>query len=173
MAILAPLGAERSAKMENPGTTSVTDLSPQPHKLTSREIEAANRAEATALLIRAGFRVYRPEADVHGEDLVVREPGGKLSAVQLKGRPTVEWERYGGRQILMLFPDPDPPGTHRDWFLVDHDEFFKLAEKKHGASPKWDRSWSYPTIGKELRAFLENHSHRSWAKAGNGGKATS
>jgi hypothetical protein len=73
----------------------------------------------------------------------------------------------------MLFPDPDPPGTQRDWFLVDHDEFFKLVERKHGASPKWDRSWSYPTIGKELRAFLENHSHRSWAKAGNGGKATS
>ena len=85
--------------MENPGTITVTDQSPQPHKLTSREIEAANRAEATAILIRAGFRVYRPEADVQGEDLVVREPGGKLSAVQLKGRPTVEWERYGGRQI--------------------------------------------------------------------------
>lgn len=161
MANLAPFGAERSAKMENPGTTSVTDLSFQCHKLTSREIEAANRAEATALLIRAGFRVYRPEADVHGEDLVVREPGGKLSAVQLKGRPTVEWERYGGRQILMLFPDPDPPGAHRDWFLVGHDEFFKWVEKKHGASPKWDGSWSYPKIGKELRAFLENRSQRS------------
>ena len=173
MAILAPLGAERSAKMENPGTTTVTDQSPQPHKLTSREIEAANRAEATALLIRAGFRVYRPEADVHGEDLVVREPGGKLSAVQLKGRPTVEWARYGYREILMLFPDPKPPGANRDWFLVGHDEFFKWVEKKHGASPKWDRSWSYPKIGKELRAFLENHSHRSWARAGNGCKATS
>jgi hypothetical protein len=37
-------------------------------KLTANEIEAANRAEATALLIRVGYRVYRPEADCYGED---------------------------------------------------------------------------------------------------------
>jgi hypothetical protein len=30
--------------------------------LDSNEIEAANRAEATATLLRAGYRVYRPEA---------------------------------------------------------------------------------------------------------------
>ncbi len=28
---------------------------------TANEIEAANRAEATALLIRSGYRVYRPK----------------------------------------------------------------------------------------------------------------
>jgi phosphoglycolate phosphatase-like HAD superfamily hydrolase len=39
---------------------------------TSNEIEAANRAEVTAILIRAGYRVYRPEADVSGKDLVIR-----------------------------------------------------------------------------------------------------
>src|SRR5258707_15509303 len=43
-------------------------------QLTSNELEAANRAEATALLIRAWYRVYRPEADGYGEDLVVRTP---------------------------------------------------------------------------------------------------
>ena len=37
---------------------------------TPNEIEAANRAEVTAILIRAGYRVYRPDADVSGEDLV-------------------------------------------------------------------------------------------------------
>ncbi len=58
--------------------------------LTSNEVEAANRAEATALLIRAGYRVYRPEADCYGEDLVVRTPTGELRAVQLKSRPTVD-----------------------------------------------------------------------------------
>jgi hypothetical protein len=42
--------------------------------LTNNEIEAANRAESTALLIRAGYRVYRPEADCYGEDLIVRTP---------------------------------------------------------------------------------------------------
>jgi phosphoglycolate phosphatase-like HAD superfamily hydrolase len=50
-------------------------------ELTSNELEAANRAEATALLIRCGYRVYRPEADAYGEDLVVRDPGGHLMAV--------------------------------------------------------------------------------------------
>lgn len=56
--------------------------------LKSNEVEAANRAEATALLIRAGFRVYRPEADVSGEDLVIRTQDGELRTVQMKGRPT-------------------------------------------------------------------------------------
>jgi hypothetical protein len=74
--------------------------------LKSNEIEAANRAEATALLIRAGYRVYRPEADVSGEDLVVRTPQGELRAVQMKGRPTVDWRRYGGVNVWMLVPDP-------------------------------------------------------------------
>jgi phosphoglycolate phosphatase-like HAD superfamily hydrolase len=45
-----------------------------PKRLAHNEIEAANRAEATAILIRAGYRVYRPEADVSGEDLVIRTP---------------------------------------------------------------------------------------------------
>ncbi len=50
---------------------------PRP-RLSSAEIEAANRAEATALLIRAGYSVYRPEADVRGEDLILRTPAGLL-----------------------------------------------------------------------------------------------
>lgn len=97
---------------------------PTKKKLSSNEIEAANRAEATSLLIRAGYRVYRPEADVTGEDLVVRTPDGSLRTVQLKGRPTVEWARYGGRQIWMLFPDPAGPIPGRNWFLIDHDAFY-------------------------------------------------
>jgi hypothetical protein len=52
--------------------------------LTSNEIEAANRAEATVLLIRGGYRVYRPEADVFGEDLIVRTSDGDLLPVQIK-----------------------------------------------------------------------------------------
>jgi hypothetical protein len=58
-----------------------------PPTLTSNELEAANRAEATALLIRAGYRVYRPEADGYGEDLVVRTPSGELLPLPLRSRP--------------------------------------------------------------------------------------
>ena len=58
-----------------------------PPTLTSNELEAANRAEATALLIRAGYRVYRPGADGYGEDLVVRTPSGELLPLPLRSRP--------------------------------------------------------------------------------------
>jgi hypothetical protein len=75
-------------------------------QLTPNEKEAANRAEVTALLIRKGYRVYRPEADCHGEDLILRTPDGELLAVQLKARPEVDWNRYGGKSLWVLFPDP-------------------------------------------------------------------
>jgi hypothetical protein len=94
-------------------------------KLTSTNaIEAANRAEVTAILIRAGYRVYRPEADVSGEDLVIRIPDGELRSVQMKARPLVHWKLYGGKDMWMLFPDPtgDIPG--RPWFFIKHDELF-------------------------------------------------
>lgn len=133
-----------------------------PRRLSSAEIEAANRAEATALLIRAGYRVYRPEADVSGEDLIIRTPSGMLRPVQLKGRPSVEWARYGGQGIWMLFPDRDGPIPGRDWFMIEHDVFYAWVADRHGATPKWDQSWSYPHIGQQLAAFLEPHSHRNW-----------
>lgn len=123
--------------------------------------EAANSAEVTALLIRYGYRVYRPEADIEGEDLVVRAPDGvqmlkgELRAVQLKGRPIVDWRRYGGRGLWMLFPSaPYVSGVLREWFLVPHDDLFAWVEERHGSAPKWDRHWSYPTIGKDLAFFL-------------------
>lgn len=59
-------------------------------ELATNEREAANRAEVTALLIPEGYRVYRPEADSHGEDLILRTPRGALRAVQLKSRPAVD-----------------------------------------------------------------------------------
>lgn len=68
--------------------------------LTSNEIEAANRAEAIALLIRAGYRVYRPEADCY---------------VHL-----YEW-----------------------------------MEGRHGHTPLWNRTWSYPSISEELSCYLD------------------
>ena len=125
-----------------------------PHPLSSNELEAANRAEATALLIRSGYRVYRPEADVHGEDLVLRAPSGDLLPVQLKGRPTVDWPRYGGKGIQMLFPDPNG-ALGRPWFLVPHDEFFDWVRGRHGEAPRWQNYWSYRALTRGLTAFLE------------------
>jgi hypothetical protein len=125
-------------------------------ELTANEIEAANRAEATALLIRAGYRVYRPEADCYGEDLILRTPSGELRAVQLKGRPAVDWNRYGkGQSLWMLFPDPKSTGLGRKWFLVPHDQFYEWVKARHGHAPKWREAWIYPGVPRELRRFLE------------------
>jgi hypothetical protein len=125
-------------------------------KLTANEIEAANRAEATALLIRAGYRVYRPEADCYGEDLILRTPNGELRAVQLKGRPAVDWNKYGkGQSLWMLFPDPKSTGLGRKWFLVPHDQLDEWVKGRHGHAPKWNEVWSYPTVSRELGRFLE------------------
>jgi hypothetical protein len=120
------------------------------------ETEAANRAEVTALLIRAGYRVYRPEADCYGEDLLLRSPSpnGELRAVQLKARPEVDRKRYGGKSLWMLFTDPKGSSA-RKWFLVPHDEFYEWTKDKHGHAPKFKEAWSYPSVSKELGRFLD------------------
>ena len=134
-----------------------------PKRLAHNEIEAANRAEATAILIRAGYRVYRPEADVSGEDLVIRIPEGELRSVQMKGRPLVHWKLYGGKDMWMLFPDPtgDIPG--RPWFFIKHDELFNWFKKLHGTTAQgWVQrhkagktEWSEKGLTGELRKFLQ------------------
>jgi hypothetical protein len=123
--------------------------------LSSNEMEAANRAEATALLIRAGYRVYRPEADVSGEDLVVRTPDGELRAVQMKSRACVDLKRYGNRTIWMLFPESGGSIPGRKWYFVPHDLLFDWVKQRHGNAPGWNNAWSYPSIGSGLRAFLQ------------------
>lgn len=123
-------------------------------KLTSNEIEAANRAEATAILIRAGYRVYRPEADVSGEDMVIHPADGELRPAQMKSRLTVDWRRYGGREIWMLFPDPTGAKPGRPWFFVKHDELFAWIKNRHAGAPGWNDAWSYPHMSLDLRQFL-------------------
>jgi len=132
------------------------------NELTTNEIEAANRAEVTAILIRSGNRVYRPEADVSGEDLVIRKLGNDaLLLVQMKSRPMVHWSRYGGRNIWMLFPDPGGVIPGRPWFLIKHDELFECFKEQHGTSPGWAQrskanlaEWSERRIPNKLGEFL-------------------
>jgi hypothetical protein len=126
------------------------------NKLHSNLEEAANRAEATALLIRCGYKVYRPEADTEGEDLVVRTPHGKLVAVQLKSRVYVSQPRYGGKDIWLLVPSASyQPAVRRTWFLVPHDHVFAHVESRHGHSaPTWAGEWSYPSMPRHVLEVL-------------------
>jgi hypothetical protein len=121
-------------------------------------IEAANRAEVTALLIRCGFRVYRPEADIEGEDLVLRLPDGALGAAQLKPRIYVDRARYGGLGLRMLFPvGPFTPAAPRPWFLVPHDPLFAEVERWHGGTPKWTGRWHAARPSPNLRDFIAQY----------------
>ena len=118
-------------------------------------IEAANCAEVTALLIRCGYRVYRPEADIESEDLVLRLPDGTLGAAQLKPRIYVDQPRYGGLELCMLFPvGPFTPVAPRPWFLVPHDPLFLKVERWHGGTPKWTGWWHAARPGPGLRDYL-------------------
>ena len=134
-------------------------------KLGSNLIEAANRAEVTALLIRCGSKVYRPEADDNGEDLVVRHKG-ELLPVQLKGRALVDVNRYGGKGLWMLFPSTSfDPRHSRRWYLVPHDVLYPYVERRHGAAPKWSRAWSYPYMPQHLHDFLADYEIRPEAES--------
>jgi hypothetical protein len=124
-------------------------------RLREAIVDAANRAEATAFLIRSGYKVYCPEADCDGEDLVVQHPSGELRAVRIKARPIVDWKRYGARRLWMLFPSaPYDHTALRGWFLILHDHFYNWVERRHLSAPKWASHWSYPIISEDLRAFL-------------------
>jgi hypothetical protein len=119
------------------------------------ETEAANRAEATAILIRCGCRVYRPEADVAGEDLVIRTSDGELLAVQLKSRPSVDWDRYGTHKIWMLFPDSDGGIPGRSWFLIKHNDLFEWMKKHHGETESMKKGIWHCSVSHDLREFLK------------------
>jgi hypothetical protein len=128
------------------------DVDRAERRFRQAKTEAANRAEVTALLIRFGYSVYRPEADCEGEDLIVRAPlpSNELRAVQLKGRPTVDFKRYGGRGLWMLFPSAPYSSQPRTWYLVPHDKLHEWVKDRHGAD-----YWHYPSMTTPLRSFLE------------------
>ena len=121
-------------------------------KLHSKLVEAANRGEISAILIRNSYRVYMPDADVDGVDLVLRDPCGRIFAVQQKARPTCN-KKYCGKKISMLFPEPHAVPLKRSWFLVDHDELFNHIKLGWTKDEEFiGRSFSKMT--KKLHSFL-------------------
>lgn len=122
-------------------------------RITGNELEAANRAEAMVLLIRAGYRVYRPEADAYGEDLVLRTPTGKLRAVQLKSRMTVNRRKY--ESLWMLFPSTTfRNDVKREWYLVSHNQLYEMLRKKHGKARAFRKEWHCRTVPAADRKHL-------------------
>ena len=126
-------------------------------RFRSALIEAENRAEATAILIRQGYRVYRPEADYEGEDLLVRKPNGECVAVPLKSRLRVDKKRYGRVEIWMLFPSrPFVTDKPRDWYLIPHRTLFAEMRKHHGQTAGWQKNenWGVKIVPRAMATFL-------------------
>ena len=87
--------------------------------------------------------------------MVIRTPEGVLHGVQLKSRAIVDRKKYGGLELLMLFPgDKFTPDKPRPWFLIPHDVLFPWVEGRHGSAKGWTEAWSYPGLSKDLQAFL-------------------
>lgn len=125
-------------------------------KLPDNSVEAANRHELTAILIFAFCHVLTLHADINGVDIVIHTPEGEVRNTQIKARPTIEWERYGGRSIWMAFPDPQGEKIvgKRLWFHVKHDllvDFFNQDGGKRGLDKEYSRS----EISKKLLEFLQ------------------
>lgn len=75
--------------------------------------------------------------------------------MQLKSRLTVNFSKYGGFRIWLLFPDPNGKIPGREWYLIEHDELFVYMKKRHGTAACWDDAWSSPNISVEQRQYLE------------------
>lgn len=86
---------------------------------------------------------------------MVRAPDGELRPVQMKARPMIDWSRYGGHQVWMLFPDPAGEIPGRIWFLIEHDELLAWMKERHAAAPGWNGTWSDPHVGVDLARFLQ------------------
>jgi hypothetical protein len=123
-------------------------------------IEAKNRAEVTTLLLSRGYMLYRPEADIDGIDFVLATPGNELLRCQLKSRAFVQKNKYGQREIWMVFPGPGPD-FQRMWYLIPHDVLFQKLKERHGHAPKWRHPihgeyWHTP-VNKELAEELSHY----------------
>ncbi|MCX7383114.1 MAG: hypothetical protein NT133_17265 [Alphaproteobacteria bacterium] len=122
-------------------------------------IEAANRAEVTAILIRSGYRVLSPEADIDGGDMFLMRTSDRVMLVaQLKGRPACH-DKYRGKDIHMLFPAPATAPLRRDWYLMPHDPLFDFAKGVYKPDKEFkERHW--PKMTSELQGCLDKHAIR-------------
>ena len=121
-------------------------------------IEAVNRNEVTAILLSLGYMVYKPEADVDGIDFIIKTPTDNILKCQLKSRSWVEWDRYGGKNIFMIFPGIGEV-MKRDWYLVAHDKLFIIQKKQHGHANKWANKggfWHSP-VNPKLAELIKDY----------------
>jgi|GEM_PF-3976197 len=127
--------------------------------IESYESVRKNFKEVSSLLTKKGYEVHWPDP-VRGVRFSIKSPNGVIQKCQLKSRAFVEWDNYGGKGLNMVFPGNGKLGS-RDWYLIPHDELFKIQKLRHGHAPKWDHPergeyWFCP-VSKELADILEEY----------------
>jgi hypothetical protein len=70
----------------------------------------------------------------------------------------VNWQRYGGRNLWMLFPSqPFQAGKARQWYLVPHDMLYQWQHERHGHASSWKGAWSSRSISKQVATLLRRY----------------
>jgi hypothetical protein len=126
-------------------------------ELSSVQIEAINRNEVCSRFIRLGWKTATPDYDMGGVDLWLKRDSGPIIEVQLKSGICTDPDRYGNRDIWMLFPDKilNLNGKEpRNWYLIPHDKLFEVVRTKHGNSAKWNGKWRAPYVTADMAEKL-------------------
>ena len=93
--------------------------------LSSKQKEIFNFQKIAGALADYGFNCIKLADDWQGADfLAYHKDGEQTLKVQLKARVTID-RKYLGKGLFMAFPNKGI------WYLVQHDELVRIAEKRH------------------------------------------
>jgi hypothetical protein len=137
--------------------------------MNNQIIEAQNLNEVSTILLKKGFMLYRPEADVDGVDFIIQTPENNFLKCQLKSRAYVLWNKYGNKNIYMVFPEHGD-SFNREWYLIPHDTLFQILKSLHGDAPNWNHSefgeyWHTPVskkLANDLKSFAISSPTNQW-----------
>ena len=122
-----------------------------PKNLKGRFIEAINRTELDAVMLRDGYIPFLPVIDGGIDVIYFREADAKILYVQTKGRVCI-YKKYLRRKIWMAFSEDD------QWYLYRHDDLVKFCESEglwvH--TPSWRNKGGYSVkkIPRPMRIWM-------------------
>ena len=114
-------------------------------------IEAINRTELDAVMLRRGYIPFLPVIDVGIDVIYYREADRKLRFVQAKGRVCIE-KKYNDRQIEIAFSEDG------QWYLYPHDDLVKFCEANdlwvHTSSWQDKGAYSAENVPPKMREWI-------------------
>lgn len=120
--------------------------------LNSRQQEAYNFQQVSAVLADYGYVTIRLTSDWCGADFIAQHRDGEFLKIQLKGRLSFD-KKYVGRDLHICFPHGG------SWFVYPHDLVLDevLAVTTVSSTVSWRRAggYSFPGLSKRLKNVLE------------------